>query len=129
MGSNLFNFPFKAATLFISFYLFLFLFISSYLFASVFLFFIFYFYRGLDRQKIFENQLEQNKKENDEKMKIESRNHEIEMKNIKDDHLILLSENVKKIELITTERNEAVVSVYFSLITIMTIFVCFNDSA
>ena len=47
-------------------------------------------------------------------MKIESRNHEIEMKNIKDDHLILLSENIKKIELITTERNEAVVSVYFS---------------
>ena len=47
-------------------------------------------------------------------MKIESRNHEIEMKNIKDDHLILLSENVKKIELITTERNEAVVSVYLS---------------
>ena len=47
-------------------------------------------------------------------MKIESRNHEIEMKNIKDDHLILLSENVKKIELITIERNEAVVSIYFS---------------
>ena len=62
-------------------------------------------------------------------MKIESRNHEIEIKNIKDDHLILLSENGKKIELITTERNEAVVSVYLSLITIMTIFVCFNDSA
>ena len=47
-------------------------------------------------------------------MKIESRNHEIEMKNITDDHLILLSANGKKIELITTEKNEAVVSVYFS---------------
>ena len=48
-------------------------------------------------------------------MKIESRNHEIEMKNIKDDHFSqLLSDNVKKIELITIERNEAVVSVYFS---------------
>ena len=62
-------------------------------------------------------------------MKIEFRNHEIEIKNMKDDHLILLSENVKKIELITTERNEAVVSVYFFLIIIMTIFVCFNDGA
>ena len=54
-------------------------------------------------------------------MKIESRNHEIEMENIEDDHSILLSANGKKIELITTERNEAVVSVYFSLIIIMTI--------
>ena len=62
-------------------------------------------------------------------MKIEFRNHEIEIKNMKDDHLILLSENVKKIELITTERNEAVVSGYFFFITIMTIFVCFNDRA
>ena len=62
-------------------------------------------------------------------MKIESRNHEIEMENIEDDHLILLSANGKKIELMTTERNEAVVSVYFSLIIIMTIFVCFNDGA
>ena len=61
-----------------------------------------------------EDQQEVSKKENDEKIKIHNRNHEVEIKNMKDDNFILLSENGKKIELVTNEKNEAVVSAYSS---------------
>ena len=76
--------------------------------------FIFHIFRALDRQKVLEEQQELSKKENDEKIKINSKNRELEIKNIKDDHFILLSENGKKIELLTNEKNEAVVSAFSS---------------
>ena len=76
--------------------------------------FIFHIFRALDRQKVLEEQQELSKKENDEKIKINSKNREIEIKNIKDDHFILLSENDKKIELLTNEKNGAVVSAFSS---------------
>ena len=76
--------------------------------------FIFHIFRALDRQKVLEEQQELSKKENDEKIKINSKNRELEIKNIKDDHFILLSENDKKIELLTNEKNGAVVSAFSS---------------
>ena len=76
--------------------------------------FIFHIFRALDRQKVLEEQQELSKKENDEKIKINGKNREIEIKNIKDDHFILLSENDKNIELLTNVKNEAVVSAFSS---------------
>ena len=85
-------------------------FFSSIFFLPFFFFSSSFYHRLIDRQKVLECQLEENKRKNEEDRKIQIKNQEAEMKNVTEDFSALSLANNSKIEFITKEWNLAVVS-------------------